>query len=141
MHFVLELSFLLRYGFRVNHITFAGIFVIPLAFICAAVISYAVWFMSVTMTFWFNRLLNIGVLYGRAVDVARYPAAIFNPLMRFVFTFIIPFAMMGFVPAEVMLGRISPLNLLWPIFLAVLFLFLSHWFWNFSLKRYSSASS
>lgn len=132
---------LLRYGFIHNNLSWIQALIIPVALMSAIILSYSIWFISVTTVFWFNRLRNISDLFGNSLDIARYPVGIFSPVIKFILTFIIPFAMMGFVPAEVMLGRISPLNLLLPIFLAVLFLYLSHWFWNFSLRRYSSASS
>lgn len=133
--------FLLWYGFQHNHIPALGIAVVPFALVSTILTSYSLWFMSVTMTFWFNRLLNIGMLYPHALDIARYPVAIFNPLMRFVFTFIIPFALLGFLPAEVLLGKTSPILLILLPAVALSLLFLSHLFWNFSLKKYSSASS
>ena len=44
-------------------------------------------------------------------------------------------------PAEIILGRISPVWILWPLGLTILFLFLSSKFWQFSLRRYQSVSS
>ena len=133
--------FLTWYGFKLNHLPVSIIPIIPLAVICASIISYAVWFITLSLAFWFNRLSNIQHVFPGAVDIARYPVAIFHPFIRFLFTYIIPFTLMGFLPAEVMLGRKSPFMLLLPIFLATILLYLSHKFWNFSLKRYQSASS
>lgn len=133
--------FLTWYGFRLNHLPLSAILIIPVAVIFSAVISYALWFMMVSLAFWFNRLLNIHHIFPNAVDIAHYPVAIFHPAIQFIFTYIIPFALMGFLPAEIMLGRKSPLMLLVPIALAIILLYLSHLFWNFSLKRYQSASS
>lgn len=138
---LLAAGFLLVYGFRANHLGVGGLLVIPVAFIAGSVISYAVWFMTVTLAFWFNRLLNVANVFPHSVDVARYPVAVFHPFIQFLFTYIVPFALMGFLPAEVMLGRKSPIVLLLPLALAAILLYLSHKFWNFSLKRYSSASS
>lgn len=132
---------LLRHGFITNNLSFKEALIIPMALFSSVIISYSLWFISVTTVFWFNRLRNIGEVFGSAVDIARYPAGIFNPFIKFIFTFIIPFAMLGFLPAEVMLGRAGLLNLFWPLFLALFFLYLSHKFWIFSLQRYSSASS
>lgn len=132
---------LLTYGFRANRLGIDGLLVIPVAFIAGSVISYAVWFMTVTLAFWFNRLLNVANVFPHSVDVARYPVAIFHPFIQFLFTYIIPFALLGFLPAEVILGRKHPMVLILPLVLAMILLYLSHKFWNFSLRRYSSASS
>jgi len=132
---------LLRYGFIHNNLGWERLMVVPVGLISAIVISYSVWFISVTSVFWFNRLRNVGEIFGQALDIARYPTGIFSPLLRFIFTFVIPFGLMGFVPAEVILGRTGPIKLLLPLGIAGISLFLSSWFWNFSLKKYSSASS
>lgn len=133
--------FLLWYGFHVNHIQIREALIIPIALFSASVISYSIWFMMVTLAFYFNRLLNIVHVFPHALDVSRYPVTIFRPSVQFLFTYIIPFALMGFLPAEIILGRKSPFELLLPIALSFFLLFLSHKFWNFSLRRYSSASS
>lgn len=132
---------LLRYGFVNNSLNWQRTLVIPMGLLAAILISYSLWFISVTLAFWFNRLRNIGEVFGQAVDIARYPTGIFSPILRFVFTFILPFGIIGFVPAEVILGRAGSMKMLWPLTAGIVLLYLSHCFWNFSLKRYSSASS
>lgn len=133
--------FLLWYGFRANHLAPTALLIIPIALFSASLISYSVWFLMTTLAFYFNRLLNIVHIFPHSLDVARYPVAIFHPFIQFLFTYIIPFALMGFLPAEVILGRKSPIALLLPIALSFILLYLSHKFWNFSLRRYQSASS
>jgi ABC-2 type transport system permease protein len=133
--------YLLWYGFQVNQVPLRMAIIIPLAILIAGIISYSLWLMTVTLSFWTNRLYNVPELFAHAVDIARYPVAIFRQPARFILTFILPFAILGFLPAEVILGRISLVWLLWPLGLTALFLFLSSKFWQFSLKRYSSASS
>lgn len=133
--------FLLWYGFSANQIPSIMVLIIPIGFIAAAIIAYSLWFMSVTIAFWFNRLFNISHVIPNAIDAARYPVTIFHPFIQFLFTYILPFALLGFLPAEIILGRKSPLMLFLPIALAAILLYLSHLFWNFSLRRYQSASS
>ena len=134
-------SFLLWYGFRANNLPPVMLVVVPIAIVSASLLSYSVWFMMTTLAFWFNRLLNVVHVFPHSLDIARYPVAIFHPFIQFLFTYIVPFAMLGFLPAEVILGYKSPIVLLLPIVLAMILLYLSHKFWNFSLRRYSSASS
>lgn len=133
--------FLLWYGFSANHISPLMMLLIPPAFVTGAIIVYSIWFISVTIAFWFNRLLNVAHVVPNAIDVARYPVTIFHPVIQFIFTYILPFAILGFLPAEIILGRKSPVMLLLPLLLAAVLLYLSHLFWNFSLRRYTSASS
>lgn len=134
-------ALLIWYGFHANHLPAIMLLVIPAGVFSASIISYAVWFMTTTLAFWFNRLLNIVHVFPHSVDVARYPVTIFHPFLQFLLTYIVPFALMAFLPAEVIFGRVSPIALLLPLSLGGLFLYLSHKFWNFSLKRYQSASS
>lgn len=134
-------AYLLWYGFQASAVSWKMAAVVPLALATAGLISYSLWLMTVTLSFWTNRLYNVSELFAHAVEIARYPVSIFRQPFRFIFTFIIPFAILGFLPAEIILGRINPVWLLWPLGLTVLFLFLSSKFWQFSLKRYSSASS
>lgn len=134
--------FLVWYGLSVNNaISFANLLIILITTGASAIISYAIWFMIVTTSLWFSRLKNIAEVFPYSVDIARYPVEIFHPFMRFIFTFVIPFAILGFLPADIVLGKISPFYIFGPIFAATVLLFLSHKFWNFALRHYSSASS
>ncbi|MBI2309668.1 ABC-2 family transporter protein [Candidatus Collierbacteria bacterium] len=133
--------YLLWYGFQVNSVSWQMAGVVPLALLASGIISYSLWLMTVTLSFWTNRLYNVPDLFANAVDIARYPVAIFRQPAKFILTFILPFAILGFLPAEIILGKISPLWLLWPMGLTILLLFISSRFWKFSLCRYQSASS
>src|SRR3989344_1892406 len=134
--------FLTWYGLVVNHVlSWASVLLVLISLGSAVIISYSVWFMTVTLAFWVNRLQNIAEVFPHSLDIAKYPVSIYPPLARYIFIFIIPFAFLGFVPAEIILGR-SPLSIIFlPILAASVLLFLSHRFWGFALRHYSSASS
>lgn len=135
-------SFLVIYGLSVNHVlTVLNLLFVLIALISGIVISYSVWFISVTFSMWAGRLQNIPELFPNSLDIARVPVAIFPPLIRFIFTFIIPFALIGFLPADVILGKVSFFYLAGPIAAGLILLFISHRFWSFALRHYSSASS
>ena len=135
-------GFLIWYGLSINHaLSFLNIIIVFVATGSSVVISYSLWFMMVTTSLWFSRLKNIAEVFPHSIDIARYPVGIFHPFMRFIFTFIIPFAIFGFLPADIILNKISPLFIFWPIAMAFVLLYLSHKFWNFALRHYSSASS
>ncbi|MEK7154623.1 MAG: ABC-2 family transporter protein [Patescibacteria group bacterium] len=134
--------FLVWYGLSINNVLSIFNVTIVLVATCASVIiSYSIWFMIVTTSLWFSRLKNIAEVFPHSVDIARYPVDIFNPFMRFIFTFIIPFAILGFLPADIVLNKTSPWYIFGPVFMATVLLYLSHRFWNFALRHYSSASS
>jgi ABC-2 type transport system permease protein len=72
----------------------------------------------------------------------RYPIdALPSGLYRFVFTFIVPVALLTTVPAEVALGRPSPSLLLLALVFAAGAFAASRAFWRFALRFYTSASS
>lgn len=135
-------GFLIWYGLSISHtLSIWNLAIVIITTAASVVISYSVWFMMVTSALWFNRLKNIAEVFPHSLDIARYPVDIFHPFMRFIFTFIIPFAILGYLPADIVLGKTSPLFIFWPVTVAIVLLFLSHKFWNFALRHYSSASS
>lgn len=72
--------------------------------------------------------------------IMRFPFNIFNSGIQFAFTFILPLIFVVTIPVEALLGIYSNITFLAPI-IAIILLFLATKFWNFSLKKYTSASS
>ena len=135
-------SFLLWYGFSINNISSPISFITALiALVSGMGIAYSLYFMSVTTSLWANRLQNIQNLFPHALDFARYPSEIFPVVTRFIFNTILPFALIGYLPSRILLGIASPWLLLSFAALSLLFIYISHLFWNFALRHYSSASS
>jgi len=133
--------FLLWYGFSVNHIPiFKMIMIFPIL-ISSIVIFYSLYFISVSFSFWVGRLSNAHELLPNAADTAKYPLEIFPAFIRFILTFIIPLGLLAIFPGKLLLSLVNPVYLLFPLFVAVFLLLLSHRFWNFALRHYSSASS
>jgi ABC-2 type transport system permease protein len=133
---------LLSRGLYINSLlTLSNISLSLVFIICAAICSYSVWYMMVTISMWFNRLNNISELYPHSLSISRYPIDIYPALLRTIFIFIIPFGLIGSLPASVLTLRVSNLTIIIPVVVCLILLFLSHKFWNFALKHYSSASS
>ena len=84
---------------------------------------------------------NLTHLFNAVFDAARWPVQIFRGVVRFVFTFVIPLALMTTYPAEALLGRLSPGALVGSVVGAGVFSWLARRVWLDSLQRYSSASS
>ncbi len=119
------------------------IFVINSIFVALAslLIFYNLYFMLMTTNFWFINLFNIENIVDSFNDMGRYPVQIFQGALRVVFFYIIPLGFIATFPAEVLMGRnIGFINILMVILLVTTFT-ISQWFWNFAIKRYSSASS
>lgn len=134
--------FLVAYGLLINNrLTIPSLVVILISIPSSILISYSIWFMTVTTAMFFGRLANVAELFPNALDIARYPVNIFPPFIQFLFTFIVPFTLIGFVPANIILGKTSYYVLILAPVSAFLLLYLSSRFWNFALRHYSSASS
>lgn len=105
------------------------------------VAMYSLFSMITTLCFWIVGSEGMDNLFDSIVTMGRYPTNIFEGGMRVVFFFIIPMAFVATFPVQVLLGK-AGWNLVGVgVLTATIFLLLSHFFWDFALKRYSSASS
>ena len=77
-------------------------------------------------------------------NYGRYPVNIYNKAIRFLLTWILPFAFVGVIPASYFLERneegLSTLALLTPV-MGIIVLSLGLILWNRGVKRYSGAGS
>jgi viologen exporter family transport system permease protein len=119
----------------------AEIAVYALFVTCALVTFYGLWFSSVTLALWTGRINNIAYLILPIADLGRMPSDIYRGIFRVVFTFILPVALISTIPARSLLGVFEPLMLTYALCAATSAVLFSHWFWHFSLSRYTSASS
>lgn len=96
---------------------------------------YAIWFSLVTCSIWLVQISTSSLFYN-VFETGRYPVAYFRGLVRAMLTFVVPVAFATTFPVDALLGR-ADLRLL----LAVLGLIATHYFWNYAVRHYSSASS
>jgi ABC-2 type transport system permease protein len=107
----------------------------------ATVILYSLWILVVSAAFFVVKVDNLSFLFLSLYDAARWPADVFPKLLRAVFTFVIPLAVLTTIPAEALLGRIGPLQVAATAAGAALFTALARLVWLRSIGRYTSASS
>lgn len=108
--------------------------------ICSVVITYSLWFMTLLPVFWWGRVDNLQHLFRPFHQLCRVPIDVtgkFKPLL----TYIIPLAFVATIPAQSLTGKLFYPLVFYGIFAAAFLLWLSHRFWRFSLKHYTSASS
>jgi len=72
------------------------------------------------------------------INFGMYPTVIFSKALQTLITLIIPIAILGFIPAATLLGRPAA-GTLSSVISSIAFLFLSIWFWQWMLKKYTSA--
>jgi ABC-2 type transport system permease protein len=109
---------------------------------CAALILYSVWILVVSAAFFVVKVDNLSFLFVSIFDAARWPADVFRGILRVVFTWIVPLAIMTTFPARALLGKdFGPRDALAALAGAVAFATFSRLVWLRSIGRYTSASS
>lgn len=94
-----------------------------------------------SLVFWLENLDNLERLELTLFGTARFPRQAFPPALRTAFTFVVPIMFAAAIPAEIFLGKSSPI-LLWITILLTSFISIFVYkFFFFALRHYSSASS
>jgi len=74
-------------------------------------------------------------------SMGRFPIDIYKQPLKGFLTFIIPVGLMFSIPSKALMGIVSPAGMVFSILAGLTFFTLSLKFWQFALKRYTSASS
>ena len=87
-------------------------------------------------------VLSLGIItYRDLTSMGRFPVDIYKQPLRGILTYLIPVGIMVTFPAKGLMGLVSSRGVLLSLILAVSVLTLSLMFWNYALKKYTSASS
>ncbi|KKQ52247.1 MAG: hypothetical protein UT19_C0006G0030 [Candidatus Woesebacteria bacterium GW2011_GWB1_39_10b] len=81
------------------------------------------------------------MIYRDITAMGRFPIDIYRQPVRGILTYFIPVAIMMTYPAKAFFGLVNFQGILLAIGIAGVFMFISLRFWNFALKKYTSASS
>lgn len=92
--------------------------------------------------FWINNSFYVLELVTKFKDYAKYPMTIFNPLFKFVFTFVIPIAFIAYYPSMVVLrpNAVPLLSWLSPV-IAIVFFYISYKIWMLGATKYNGTGS
>jgi ABC-2 type transport system permease protein len=107
----------------------------------ATLLLYSLWILTVSAAFYVVRVDNLTYFFDSIFDAARWPSSVFRGILRFVFTFIIPLALMTTFPAQAMLGKLSLSTFVTSVFGAAVFAVVARLIWLRSIGKYTSASS
>ncbi len=107
----------------------------------SALVLYSLWIIVISAAFYVVRIDNLSYLFTSIFDAARWPVSVFQGALRFVFTFIIPLALMTTFPALALLGKLGPGLALGSALGAAAFAAVARAVWTGALSRYTSASS
>ena len=112
-----------------------------LLLVVAVLLLYSIWILVVSASFWVVRVDNLSYLFGSIFDAGRWPIEVFRGMLRFVFTFIFPLALMTSYPAMALLGRLTCIRLPLVFVGGVAFAALARAVWMRAISFYTSASS
>lgn len=92
--------------------------------------------------FWIENSFYILDLSLKLKDYAKYPITIYNPVFKFLFTFLLPVAFIAYYPSLVILrpDEVPLLSWLSPV-IGGLFFYLSYKFWMRGASRYDGSGS
>lgn len=121
--------------------TLGGLLLAAVLLACAIAILYSLWILVISAAFVVVKIDNLSFLFVSIYDAARWPSDVFRGGMRFVFTFVVPLAVMTTFPAEALLGRLGVARAAAIAAGALVFTVLSRVVWLRSIARYTSASS
>jgi ABC-2 type transport system permease protein len=119
----------------------ANVLALVLFLLCAMLIVYAIWALLHTLAFWLVKVENISQIFFAVFEVARFPVGAFPGVLRVFFTVVVPVAFMTTVPASAAAGTLDWRFAVAAPLIALGGLWLSHRFWQFALRHYTSASS
>lgn len=109
--------------------------------VAAVLVLYALWILVISLAFWVVRLDNLTYMFSSVFDAARWPIHVFRGAWRFLFTFILPLAVMTTYPAMALLGTLHITTAMWSLVGAFALLAVSRAVWLTAVGKYTSASS
>lgn len=104
-------------------------------------ISYALRFFFAAACLYFTHAESYTYLWYSFFKIATRPNDLYHKVLRYFSLFVIPLAFMYTIPAKIILGQEPWWMVIVTMALAVFLIYLSHWYWQRGLKKYSSASS
>lgn len=105
----------------------------------ATAILHSLWILVVALAFVTVKVDNLAFLLGSVYDAARWPATVWRGALAWVFTLVIPLAVMTTYPALALLGRLDLAHGLGALALAAVFVTVARLVWTRSIRNYTSA--
>jgi len=112
--------------------------------LCAAglLVHYSLMFLLASISFWSVKAQGIVWGYYNLFNLARLPDSAFRGVFRAFFTFALPMLLVANVPAKLLVNKLSsPRDMFLLVGISLACLVVSEVGWQFSVRRYTSASS
>ncbi len=110
--------------------------------ICGVAVFVGVFTTLSCLSFWFSDRTGLIPPVYNMMQFGRYPVTIYNSVVKFILSWIIPFAFIGFYPSTWFIRRaeFSHFLLITPV-VAFGCMFVGYLTWHFGLRRYESTGS
>lgn len=123
-------------------LVFSNIFGLLVTLFCGFILYICMFIMAKCISFKKIQSWSMNRLVTDIFSIGKYPQDIFRQVIfRFATTIVFPIAFVGTIPSNFVKGVGSNGMLVLGVVLATLFILSTNYFWRFSLRRYSSASS
>ena len=119
-----------------------SILLFVVAAVSASLFVIAILNVAACTCFWIMNSFFALSLSNTLRDYAKYPITIFNPILRFLFTFIIPIGFMSFYPSQIFLRpeNIPIISWFTPVF-GIIFFYISYKIWMKGALAYNGTGS
>ena len=94
-----------------------------------------------TFAFWIKRSGPFLQVAYELADFAKYPTEIYNKAIRFIITWVIPFAFVAYLPAKYFLGKGSAGVIGGEVAIAMVFWCIAYSLFSYGIKNYESAGN
>lgn len=84
---------------------------------------------------------HMTMIYRDLASLGRIPVDVYKEPMKAFLSFVFPVAIMVTLPARALVGVVTPIWVVGSLVIGIVSFYLAIKFWNFALKRYTSASS
>jgi ABC-2 type transport system permease protein len=118
----------------------------PLVFVLfvagGALVYASIFIMLATISFWSDSRTGIMPMMYNIGNYGRYPVDIYNKVIRFVLTWVLPFAFVGVYPSAYFLGKEEwySFAFLTPV-MGVVFFLVAIYLWNVGVTKYRGAGN
>jgi ABC-2 type transport system permease protein len=138
---LISVFFLIYSGSQLGDITIVGIFFYLALLINGLLIALSFHIFILGVGVQTSEVDNSIMFYRDLIRMGQIPIDVYRAPINFLITFIIPVGIMISFPVKALLGLLSIQFILLSLLIGITCLFLSLWFWRYSLRKYSSVSS
>lgn len=107
----------------------------------AVIFVFSLLLITASFSFWTITATGAGRLFESVFRAARFPGDIFKGPAKIALLYIMPIGLIISIPADVLRGKFVWPHIIYLFIFTATLSFIAFKFWNFALRRYSSASS